>query len=269
MKRVAIVGGGAVGRTLGRRLVGAGWRVGDVACRTPAHARAAVRFIGAGRPVVKADLAGASLVLVTVPDDAIERVARSLRVPKAALVVHTSGGLPSSILRARRRASIHPMRSFADPEIAVRDFPGTFCFYEGDPGARAVIEAVGGIPERLSTKGKALYHAGAVFASNYVVAAIDQAMKLLRAAGVRDPAGPILTMARGTLSNIASVGLPKALTGPIERGDVECVRRHVAALRGEARALYVALGRATVGVARAKRSIPPAVAAKLLKVLKG
>ena len=105
--------------------------------------------------------------------------------------------------------------------------------------------------------GKALYHAAAVAASNYLVAVEDLAARLAAAAGI--PAGEslraLLPLVRGTVDNLERVGLPAALTGPVARGDAATVRMHRAALRALDPALdaaYAALGRHALRVAREK-----------------
>jgi predicted short-subunit dehydrogenase-like oxidoreductase (DUF2520 family) len=268
---LSIIGAGRTGRTLGLLARRAGYAIGPVVCRTPAHAREAAAFIGAGRPGT--ELRGAALTLVAVPDGEIPAVVHSLRMPRGGVAAHTCAWLGADALRPLRPAgSVHPLRSFADPSRAADLFPGTACAVDGDPEARSVLEdfvrAIGGVPLRVRSDRKALYHAGAVFASNYVVAALDTALRLFDAAGVprREAAPAILKLAEGTLENIRSVGIPEALTGPVERGDVETVRRHVAALVSGAPELsgaYAALGRRAIEAALAKGSIGRAQAKRL------
>lgn len=253
MSRIAVVGAGAVGRTLGRLLARAGHEIGPVVCRTDARAREAVAFIGSGSP--RTDPAvDAEIVLLAVPDDAI--AATAARLHTRGHVIHLCGNLPAEIVRPSGgvAGAIHPLRSFADPAAAVEAFAGTFCFYEGDDPAalRALIESIGGRAVAVSAEAKPLYHAGAVFASNYVVALFDMALRLFAEAGVpRETAQEALAgLTLGTAENLRRVGVPAALTGPIARGEVGTVRAHLARLDPESAALYRALGRATLAVAR-------------------
>ncbi len=98
-----------------------------------------------------------------------------------------------------------------------------------------------------------LYHAAAVFASNYLLALLAIAVRLLQDAGVpADDALPaILPLMRGTLDNVQHLGVPAALTGPVARGDTDTIRLHLARLSGEDRELYCALGRELLPLARA------------------
>ena len=272
---VAIIGAGKAGKALGRLARRAGYTIGPVVCRTRARAEAAAAFIGAGRPGTA--LEGAELTLLAVPDEAIEAVAASVRLPSGAVLAHTCGTHGAAVLRPWKPAgALHPLRSFADPARAVEAFPGTFCAVDGDPEAVRALDAfvrrIGGRPLRVRTDRKALYHAGAVFASNYVVAVLDAGVRLLEKAGLaRDEAVEALAgLAGGAVANVRAVGLPKALTGPVERGDAATVVRHLDALRRRApglAGLYARLGRETVGIARAKGSLAPPAAGRIRRAL--
>ena len=271
---LSIIGAGRTGRTLGRLARRAGYEIGPVVCRTAAHAREAARFIGAGRPGTEP--LGSELTIIAVPDAEIPAIVRSLRAPRGAVVAHTCAALGADALRPRRPAgAIHPLRSFGDPALAAAGFAGTACAIDGDAAAVKVLErfaaAIGGRPLRVRRGRKALYHAGAVFASNYLVAGLDAAIRLFGRAGIpkADAEAALSKLAEGTLANVASVGIPAALTGPIERGDEATVRLHVAALAAMPGLLgpYLALGGLTVGVARAKGSLDGAGARRMFDAL--
>jgi predicted short-subunit dehydrogenase-like oxidoreductase (DUF2520 family) len=124
------------------------------------------------------------------------------------------------------------------------------------------------VPFAVAGGSKPLYHAGAVFASNYVVAVLEAALRLFDGAGVDRAAAlePVLALARGTLDNIAKVGIPAALTGPVERGDAGTVRLHVEAIRDRAPAMaeaYAALARLACEVALAKGTIDAPAAGRV------
>jgi len=220
---------------------------------------------------------GAALTIIAVPDAQIPDVVRSLKMPRGGVAAHTCASLGAEALRPLRPAgALHPLRSFADPSRAAGLFPGTACAVDGDPEATSVLEdfvrAIGGVPLHVRSDRKALYHAGAVFASNYVVAVLDAAMRLLEAAGVarKEAAPALLKLAEGTLANVRSVGIPEALTGPIERGDAETLARHVEALVTQAPDLYgpyAALGGLAVDVAVAKGSLDDAGAPAIFQAL--
>ena len=132
-------------------------------------------------------------------------------------------------------------------------------------GARAVFLEAGNL---------ALYHAGAVMASNYVVALADTAQSLLIKAGVpADQALPILIpLLQSVVQNLAQLGLPGALTGPVARGDVESVERHIGTLEARAPelvALYRLVGRDVLRLAREKADLDPDRAARLEALFSG
>ena len=269
--RVSIVGAGKTGRALGRLAFRGGHEIGPVVCRTMEHAREAAAFIGAGRPGTEAR--GEELTIVAVPDGEIGAAARALQAPAGAVVAHTCAAYGAEALRPHRPAgSVHPLRSFGDPARAVELFPGTACAVDGDPEAQPVLEgfvrSIGGRPLAVRSDRKALYHAGAVFASNYLVAALEAALRLLERAGVErgEALQALLPLSEGTLANARSAGVPGALTGPVERGDAETVRRHVEALRDHAPELvgaYASMARLAIEAALAKGSIDRARAGAL------
>ncbi len=285
---IVIVGPGVVGTTLGQLAAQAGYRIVGVAGRDVARARAAAGVMGgAARVGAPADVApDGQLVLLTVPDDAIEAVATALAdqgaLAEGAVVAHCSGALGSDILAAARErcgaavGSIHPLQTFPDVESAVRRVPGAYFFIEGDDAAAAALtalaEAIGGRPVRIAPEAKLLYHASAVIASNYLVALQDAALAAADRAGIGGEvaAEALRPLVEATLANVISAGPAAALTGPVARGDVELVARQASAVRaadaglGE---LYRVLGEWAVGLALRKGSIDEAAAAALRKAL--
>jgi predicted short-subunit dehydrogenase-like oxidoreductase (DUF2520 family) len=274
---LSIVGAGRCGRTLGRLARRAGWRIGAVTCRSLAHAREAAAFIGAGRPATKPE--GAALTLIAVPDSELEQVAKELRMPPGGVAVHTCASFDEEVLRPLRPAgSLHPLRSFADPRTAAAQFAGTACAIDGDAEASKLlarfVRAIGGEPLRVKPGRKVLYHAGAVFGSNYLVTALGAALSLFETAGIRGPKAlrALSKLAEGTLNNIRAVGIPGALTGPIERGDRDTVVRQARAIhaqRSELWPAFAAMGELTVGLARRKGSLDAARASSLADALRG
>jgi predicted short-subunit dehydrogenase-like oxidoreductase (DUF2520 family) len=285
--KVAIIGAGVLGTALGLLLRKAGYAIATVCSRTKRSAQLAAEVIGEGEVIGDPGLAaqGADLVLLAVPDRMIPSVSIQVvsggALRRGAVVAHLAGGLPAAVLTGVRaagghRGSMHPLQTFAEVDTAVRSLPDSFFFLEGDPEAvevlRTVVVALDGRPIEIRGEAKALYHAGAAAASNFFVALMDYATGLLVRAGVpsQDALGALLPLVKGTLANLETVGLPGALTGPISRGDVGTVRRHLAALEsapGDLLRLYRALGRKTVEVARRKGTIDAATTGALLEAL--
>lgn len=243
---VSIVGGGRVGRALGRRLHELGWRVGGVTGRSISTARAAVRAIGAGQPLDAPthQILNSSVILITTPDSTIEGVAKNLgqlgaKEWSGKVVLHTSGSLDSSVLQpladlGAATGSMHPMQTFSNQNLP--DLANCIFGIDGSPAAlqvaRKMIHQMGGVAVRLSGANKAAYHAAGSFACVYVLALMETATRLLMTQGFkrRQAMRALLPLVRQTLDNFERVGPLAAWTGPLSRGDFSTVERHVKAL---------------------------------------
>jgi predicted short-subunit dehydrogenase-like oxidoreductase (DUF2520 family) len=268
-----IVGAGHVGRVLGRLFAARGvFEVQDVLTRSEASARDALAFIGAGRAASTiAGLRPAQAWMLAVPDDQIEPASTALAqagLLDGAVVFHCSGAKASGELGAAIEAgalaaSVHPVRSFADPGAVAAAFDGTFCGIEGDAGALALLapafEAIGARLVPIDAAAKTVYHAASVFASNYLVTVLDAALRAYQAAGIAPDVALELArpLATETLANVFRLGPAGALSGPIARGDSATVARQQGAVAGWDAAtgeLYAALVAATADLARRKRA---------------
>lgn len=202
-------------------------------------------------------------ILITVPDGAVGEVAvrlASLPLPSGIPVLHTSGVLGSAVLaplrdRGVRVGSIHPLAAVSGPDAGVDRLRGAWFAVEGDPEALRlaglITTAASGRAITLPTEGKALYHAAAVIASNYVVTLLAVAERLALRAGLPEPAAraALAELAAGAIANVAADGPVRALTGPIARGDSATVERHIAELSGSDLTLYSVLARETLALA--------------------
>ncbi|MDP9108859.1 MAG: DUF2520 domain-containing protein [Pseudomonadota bacterium] len=241
---LTVIGPGRVGKTFARLLYRTGLITLDqVVARTLDSARAATTFIGAGVATdLQQPIRPTTLFLLAVPDDQIAvacaHVVAQGAIQRGCVVFHCSGARDASELQAAADAgalvaSVHPIRSFADPAAVAASFAGTFCGVEGDPEAIArllpLLHAIGARTLPLNATSKPLYHAAAVFASNYLVTLMAVARDSYIAAGI--PAELALALAeplaRETLDNVFRLGPAAALTGPIARGDEATVSRHL------------------------------------------
>jgi predicted short-subunit dehydrogenase-like oxidoreductase (DUF2520 family) len=280
VERVGFIGAGRAGTALARGLRAAGWPVVAVSSRTPSHARRLARAVRGAEavewPQTVAD--AADLVCLTVPDTAITAVAENVVWREGQAVVHTSGVESLDVLAAAARAgaqvgSMHPLQTFAAPAAdPLAPFRGITCVLEGDarllPRLEAVTEALGARALVLPEGAKARYHAAAVFAANYVVTALHTAAELWATFGVPAPTAlaALLPLTRAAIENVAVHGAAGALTGPVARGDVATVEKHLAALaeaRPEVLRAYRALGEGTLRLARRRGRLDPAAAAAL------
>lgn len=276
MRGLTVVGGGHVGRVLGRLFSAAGvFAVQDVLARSADSAAQAVAFIGAGMPVTgKGAMRPADIFMLTVTDDQIVPACEALAaaVPlRGAVVFHCSGALASDRLQAARAAgayvaSVHPIRSFADVDAVAAGFAGTFCGVEGDQPALDVLlpalAAIGAKAVQIDPAAKTVYHAAAVFASNYLVTVIDAALRAYQAAGIPEAVARELArpLALESMENAFRLGAAPALTGPVARGDMVTVLRQqdaVMAWDAETGQLYRALVPPTIALAERKRAGKP------------
>ena len=181
------------------------------------------------------------VVLLCVPDTAIPDVARDI-APDRAWIGHVSGATPLAALAPHeRRFSLHPLQTFdrsGDPS----QLDGAWAAVTGETDearavARELAETLGLRPFDLADGDRTLYHAGAVFASNYLVTLQRAAVRL----GV--PAEGLVPLMTRTIEN----GFE--LTGPIARGDwstVEAHKRAIREARPELEQLYETLAEGTV-----------------------
>jgi predicted short-subunit dehydrogenase-like oxidoreductase (DUF2520 family) len=214
IERVHVIGSGRVGSAVGARLRERGVAVGE------------------GDPDV---------VLLCVPDTAIPEVALSTTLGRG-WIGHVSGATPLSALDPHaRRFSLHPLQTF-DRSGDSAQFDGAWAAVSGETEealavARELAEILGLRPFDLADDDRTLYHAGAVFASNYLVTLQRAAVRL----GV--PAEALVPLMTRTIEN----GFQ--LTGPIARGDwatVEAHKQAIRAARPELEDLYETLAEATV-----------------------
>jgi predicted short-subunit dehydrogenase-like oxidoreductase (DUF2520 family) len=141
-----------------------------------------------------------------------------------------------------------------------------------------MVRALGGhelvLPRwKSDPESAAIYHAGAVAASNYLVTLLDFAARHLQALGAErhQALQALLPLVRGTLVNVERLGIPQALTGPIARGDAQTVAGHVAAMQQRAPELlelYRVLARETVPLAQEQGGIAEQGAEKIVRIVR-
>ena len=276
---IAIVGAGNLGTALALALREAGYRIESVIARrgkSLTRARRLARQVRS-RAVLIAEDVKARVLWLCVPDSEIARVALSLAERfqgKGKIVFHSSGALGSETLEPLRRkgaavASVHPLMTFVQgsrPSLA-----GVSFAIEGDPaaarGARGIVRDLRGESYAISRKEKNAYHAWGTFASPLLTALLATTEQVAGLGGVTKKAArqrmlPILLQ---TVRNYGTFGAAAGFSGPIVRGDVETVRRHLEVLRsaGVPRQVYRALARAALEYLPAKNK------ASLRRLLEG
>ena len=182
------------------------------------------------------------LLFLAVPDGAVSEMATriaQMKPPAALGIVHLSGALgldALSALESNPRGSFHPLQSFPMPRDPSAFQGITVAVDATTPSLmrrlRALARAVGAKPRHVGDEQRVLYHAAAVYASNFVDVVVAEAVRLLRGIGwtEEEATRALLPLVEGAVANIRRRGPVEALTGPIRRGDAETVTRHLRAL---------------------------------------
>ena len=244
---ISIIGGGRIGRALGRRLREKGWKIHAVVTQSLPTAQRAVRSIGGGhaRAAITSDVLSAPVLLLCVPDTALQGVVAQLASlgvsdMRGRAILHTSGTLDSQTLAPLRElgagtASLHPLQTFSG--IGIPPLEGRIFVVEGDRRglrmARLMARALGGQIVQMAQEKKPLYHAAAVMAAGQVLALEEAALQLLVYIGMkrREALKALLPLTRQVLENLEVVGPRAAWTGPLARSDYGVIAAHEAALQ--------------------------------------
>jgi len=238
---MAVVGTGNLGRVLALALKAAGLRVQEVVSREPRRATSLAKRVGA-QATRLGDPLTADVVWICVPDDAIAEVAQKLAKSKTAwrgkVVLHTSGALSSRELAPLKQkgaavGSAHPMNTFV--KTSRPDLRGVPFAIEGDAAAvraaSAAGKALGMDVFRIQPANKVLYHAMGAFTSPLLVSTLYAGERVGQAAGIREPRAVMRRILRETIENFLRGGSAAAFSGPIRRGDLKTVQRHLRELR--------------------------------------
>lgn len=230
-----------------------------------------------------AAIGASEVVLLAVPDQAIAEVAGRLLAEGAVTsrhaILHLSGLLDRRALAVLQPTgaalgSLHPLQTVADPTTAPERLRGAYAGVEGDDRAvemgERLARRVGLIPARIPAEAKPAYHAGATLVANYTVALVGMAERLAGRAGVpaEVAAKLYLPLLHGTADNLDRLPPALALTGAVRRGDAATVAAHLEALDPDDRALYAALGKEALRLAR-QAGLSPAAAEAVERVLRG
>ncbi|MGA8849550.1 MAG: DUF2520 domain-containing protein [Dehalococcoidia bacterium] len=271
MVKIGFIGAGTTGTALAVRLSQKGCPVVSVSSRTLSSAQKLAELVRDCQVCHTAqELADvAELVFITTPDDVIAQVCGEVQWHEGQSVVHCSGAHSVDILESAKKlgaavGSFHPLQTFADVDQAIENLPGsTFALEAEEPllsTLKKLTSLLNGSWVELKPGDKVLYHAAAVFACNYLVTLVKLALDLWQDFGTsqKDATRALLPLLRGTINNIDNIGLPNCLTGPIARGDLGTIERHLNALEAKNFPLlstYKELGLQTIPIALAKGKI--------------
>jgi len=282
---IGFIGAGKLGTALAVGLFSKEYAVVAVSSRSLASAQRLAGLVAGCRVCQAAqDVADAAeLIFITTPDGVISEIANGVRWHRGQSVVHCSGADSVDILEPARQlgasvGSCHPLQTFAGVSEAIDNLPGSFFALEAEEPLLSTLKelsyALNGSWMELKPGDKVLYHAAAVFVSNYTVALVNLALDLWQSFGVppEKATKALLPLLKGTVNNIENVGLPGCLTGPIARGDLGTIGKHLGALEANnpsLLAIYKGLGFQTIPVALAKGTIGEDRARALSVLLNG
>ncbi len=217
---------------------------------------------------IPGEVSGANVVFITTQDLAIEEVAGELaesgRLIEGTAVYHCSGAADSSILYSLRRSgaitgTIHPLQTIPTVEAGLESLPRSCFSVEGDERAISIgkdlIKAIGGKSFELPGGDRGLYHASAAMASNYMITLFRSAVNMMMDTGLNEEeaTGALKPMLKSVVDGIDRIGIRKALTGPIVRGDVRTLKIQLEAIaenRPGDLSLFIAMASHTVDLVR-------------------
>ncbi len=283
MLKLGFIGAGIVGTALAVRLSNKGYSVAAVSSRSQTSAEKLAKAVSGCRAFNKSQEVAdaAELVFITTPDDSIAPVVAEIQWHSGQSVVHCSGAASTAILEPAKKlgaqvGAFHPLQTFASISQAIENIPGSTFAVEAEESLRNTLKdmatALDGQWIELKASDKVAYHAAAVIACNYLVTLVKLATDLWQTFNVptNQAAQALLPLIRGTLHNIETVGIPQCLTGPLARGDIGTIKKHLDAMQKVAPNLlstYQELGIQTIPIALAKGKISQKQAQELQAIL--
>ena len=262
--KIGFIGAGNTALGLSIELVRVGYQVTAVSSKNFSSAKPMASLLPDCHALKSAKqvVDTSDMVFITTPDDCIRGVVEGLFWHQQQSALHCSGALSLDVLETAENdgaqvATFHPLISFADVPSSGKLNGCTFALEGSEPLLSTMKEMVKKLEGRsivLKAGDKALYHASAVLACNYIVTLLDLASGIWEEFGIsRDEAlNALLPLLKRTVNNMETTGLPDSLTGPIARGDIDTVRKHIEALRRSNQSLshiYKEMGLKTIPIA--------------------
>ena len=266
MKKVGFIGAGKVACSMGKYLSESGVPVTGYYDTKDESANEAATFTKTGAFTDISEVIGSSdVIFIATPDDVISSVWEKIRTMDISgkIIGIFSGSLSSMLFHGiettgAKGVSIHPMYAFSDKFSDYRQLHTAMLTMEGDDSAvdymRALFEDLGHRVFVIDSEKKMRYHAAASVASNLMVGLYDMSLSMLADCGFsEEEASALLTpLVEKNTSSMLKNGPVLALTGPIERGDVETVKHHLEVMTPEERAVYIPLGLRLLDIATIK-----------------
>eukprot|EP00792_Barthelona_sp_PAP020_P002723 TRINITY_DN14290_c0_g1_i1.p1 TRINITY_DN14290_c0_g1~~TRINITY_DN14290_c0_g1_i1.p1 ORF type:complete len:288 (+),score=26.39 TRINITY_DN14290_c0_g1_i1:41-904(+) len=282
--RVAFIGGGKVGKAFSLYLQSKGFQITGFYSRTRASQLEAHRLLKLSDSSLSLDqlIIESDFIFITTNDDQISQVVSQIIGLDMELdsksFFHMSGAHSVDLLRPLTTLnaqiySLHPLQAFSDIEKAFEQLKDTVFSFEDiyGQGLDDFFKVLGNKHFTIKSEDKSQYHMAACILSNYMVTLLDMGFHVLDGLGIdqtiaKEAFAPLL---RGTLENVINQGTKAALTGPIQRGDIDTINGHLENIKDDRiRYFYKYMGRLTSELAGESRSLDVEVEKKFKEVLK-
>lgn len=248
--QIGFIGAGRVGVSLGKYFKEKGRKVGGYYSLSPESAKWAADFTETKQyESLQEVISSCDMILLTVPDDAILEVWEKAKVYASGKIICHCSGLHSSKIFSdsginHYAYSIHPLIAVNSKEYSWRELNDVLFVIEGNIKHLCMIEemfhSMGNRTRIISAENKIKYHAAAAISSNYMTALFFMSEKLFLECGFEETEArrELYALAKGNLDHIKEQGCIEALTGPLERGDYDTVRKHIEALEPKMQGVY-------------------------------
>ncbi len=246
--KIGFVGAGRVGKSLAFLFKRAKHEVIGVYSRTQNSCNEFTKFVGNGKTFenLKELAKECEVVFITTNDDSIQQVCEDLSpyLSSEQFVFHCSGLLTTQALTSAKAkgcevGAMHPIQSIPNPHYGIMNLPQSYFDIQCSPGAELVAERLVKdlkcTPIKILPKEKVYNHLASCMVSNYQVSLFDAALKLYENTSIsKDLASQMLShLSKQTVINLENLGPLRALTGPIMRGDVGTVKKHLKSIKDD------------------------------------
>ncbi len=264
--KIGFIGGGKVGFSLGKYLKENNFDVVGYFSKNVDSIKGAANFTNTKEFYsLKEILSESDILFITTTDSEIESVWENLKKLsiKNKIICHCSGALSSEIFKGRENYnvfgySVHPLFPIKDKYESYKSLKEAVFTVEGDETYINIIismfSSIGNKVKEIKKEYKINYNKSAVLVSNLVLALISIGVDELESCGFYsdEALDSLYPLIKNNIKNIKEKGLYEALTGPVERGDLEIVKKHLEASTGENKAIYKLLSKKLLEIGKKK-----------------
>ena len=264
--KIGFIGAGKLGFSLGKYLVENNINVSGYYSKNLGSSKDAAIFTNSKYyESLKSIIEDCDTIFITTQDGVISEIWNSIsQLPiNNKIICHCSGSLSSNIFsniedHGAYGYSIHPMIAFSDKYNSHKQLNHATITIEGVNDYldtfKDIFESLGNKVKVISKNNKSKYHAASVFVSNHVIALFNTGIELLRDCGFAEEEAmeSLYPLMINNIKNIGQNGIVNSLTGPIERGDIGTIEKHLVALNKENKELYILLSKKLIEIAKVK-----------------